>query len=890
MVRWFLPLVAAFLLLAGCGGKSASVSPPEDPAAFTARQLTLLDELKRPSQVDDATWSQLKAGLRKMLEAGLSGDGSYKAVLAAPSGGGSAANLQLDAGSATLSWYLALQGDYDQNGEVNIADITPIAQNFGNVGPFAEGSAEAVVDGDGNGEINIADLTPIGQNFGRTANSYNVYRSSDPADVGTGNAPNGAGAELLGTLPLSGAVGGPPAGRSFFSFQLPDLNIDYYFWVRPNDAADGAGEDGTPSNVVDGAAANLPPVAQLNADTNPYEVPHAFSYDFIGSSDPDGTITLYEFDPQGDGVFELNFAALPGPQVFNYTEPGIYNATLRVTDDQGAVAVAVLSQSVYVAGNSFPTASFTVTPDAGAAPLSVHVDASASTDSDGTIVLYEWDFDEDGEYDDLVGPAATTADIEFVDGGNHQIRLQVTDDGFARGVDGKSVNLTDAGNLPPVAVLAPPAAGPAPLHVTLDGSGSSDPDGSIVEYSWDIDQDGSPDYKTETPFLEHDFSVEGDNEVTLYVRDNDGENSEIVAANVVVTSGWNLTVLSDEFYAPTGLVTVVNDDLTEVPLLAYVDQSGPVFNVVTRLGSSDASTFAPPVVAAADAFEFDVELVSGLPAIAFVRIGGDGVGGLYFTQADDKTAMAWGAPVAADSSGQNIAGHGVSLAINNGVPAIAYAHVSNTQVRYVRAADLDGNAWGLPVVAIDLVEDLDLRNPELLMTPGFLPAIGVADRSVGGGFFARANDPTGLAWGAAVQNGNPNVYSEPSTVVLPSGIPAIAWGDGNKLQFSRATDSTGQTWEAPITAFTVNEPTSFYEVVMIVTDQGPAIGCKYGGTDGVLFIQAGDADGNTWGAPELLDSHNGAGAFLSMAVLNGRPILAYSGNGSPGTLRVLYKD
>ncbi len=40
-------------------------------------------------------------------------------------------------------------------------------------------------------------------------------------------------------------------------------------------------------------------------------------------------------------------------------------------------------------------------------------------------------------------------------------------------------------NKPPVASLnASPSSGQAPLNVVFDGSGSSDPDGSVVSYSW----------------------------------------------------------------------------------------------------------------------------------------------------------------------------------------------------------------------------------------------------------------------------------------------------------------------------------------------------------------------------------------------------------------------
>jgi hypothetical protein len=84
-------------------------------------------------------------------------------------------------GKTSLTWNHYQRGDYDLNGEVNVADLTPVGFHFMKNSGDPDWPAASVADGDGNGEINVADITPIGQNFGAVVAGY-VVEAHERAD------------------------------------------------------------------------------------------------------------------------------------------------------------------------------------------------------------------------------------------------------------------------------------------------------------------------------------------------------------------------------------------------------------------------------------------------------------------------------------------------------------------------------------------------------------------------------------------------------------------------------------------------------------------------------------------------------------------------------------
>ncbi|MCB1220841.1 MAG: PQQ-binding-like beta-propeller repeat protein [Planctomycetales bacterium] len=150
--------------------------------------------------------------------------------------------ITLSYSGGALRWHYRNTGDYDQNGEVNAADLIPLAKLLGTSGgPFEFTSIESVVDGDGNGEINIADVAPIAQHYGVRLTGYSIYSSGSQLDYpGAGGlAANGTGTTELGTVLLTDSTSSP-TGRRSFSFatlQVPGIS---YWLVTADDAVDGA--------------------------------------------------------------------------------------------------------------------------------------------------------------------------------------------------------------------------------------------------------------------------------------------------------------------------------------------------------------------------------------------------------------------------------------------------------------------------------------------------------------------------------------------------------------------------------------------------------------------------------------------------------------------------
>jgi YD repeat-containing protein len=93
-------------------------------------------------------------------------------------------------------------------------------------------------------------------------------------------------------------------------------------------------------------------------------------------------------------------------------------------------------------------------------------------------------------------------------------------------VGNRQQKVVTLGNIPPTADPDGPYAGEEGQAITLDGSGSSDPDGTIDRYEWDIDNDGIYNYSSTLATQNHTYAQDGNYTIKLRVTDNDGATDE----------------------------------------------------------------------------------------------------------------------------------------------------------------------------------------------------------------------------------------------------------------------------------------------------------------------------------------------------------------------------
>lgn len=170
---------------------------------------------------------------------------------------------------------------------------------------------------------------------------------------------------------------------------------------------------------------------------------------FAAVRSSDGAMTVMVINKALSGSAQVslnlnNFGAGTTAQAWQLTAA---NAITRIADvpvSGASLSTAVPGPSVTLfivppgssTGNRPPTASFTATPTTGQAPLAVSFNASASSDPDGSIASYGWEF---GDGATATGVQATRS---YATAGTFTARLTVTDNGGATATTTRQITVT----------------------------------------------------------------------------------------------------------------------------------------------------------------------------------------------------------------------------------------------------------------------------------------------------------------------------------------------------------------------------------------------------------------------------------------------------------------
>ncbi|MGD8533059.1 MAG: PKD domain-containing protein [Gammaproteobacteria bacterium] len=307
---------------------------------------------------------------------------------------------------------------------------------------------------------------------------------------GSGSSdPDGDGLGYAWTLEVpSGSTAGLSDVSAVSPTFTPDVAGTYTATLIVNDGQENSAPDSVIVEVS--PEPNSPPVADAG-EAQMVEVGVQVTLSGSGS-DPDGDPISFSWEleetPVGSGaVLADQFSPTPS---FIADVGGVYRAFLTVSDGKlGGTA----TDSVEVMVNTPPVA------DAGpnqsvTAGSEVTLDGAASVDPDGDPLTYAWELvAPSGSNAALSDPTAVTPTFTADQAGAYTATLQVNDNRFGNSADTVQIDVVaPGGNLPPVANAGAPVEVNAGESVTLDGSGSNDPEGQLLQYLWTLTRpDGS---------------------------------------------------------------------------------------------------------------------------------------------------------------------------------------------------------------------------------------------------------------------------------------------------------------------------------------------------------------------------------------------------------------
>jgi hypothetical protein len=322
-----------------------------------------------------------------------------------------------------------------------------------------------------------------------------------------GNATDPNGSDDIVSYAWSQTGGSPQvtitnADAATANFMAPEVGtptpLELEFTLTVTDRGDAAHSDTVTVTVNDTGTSQQPPEIQ-NASADPLQVPAQAAVTLSATAtDEDGDALTYTWqqtapaDPLGTLTDD---DTADGAAV--YTAPAVdedvdITLTLTVDDGNGGQATRSLTITVQADADLPPLADAAASPqsvDLGQA-ATVELNGSASSDpEDGTALTYLWEQAAGGAFSATIDNAdqavASVSIPAHAPEGTLRFTLTVTDTADNSDTAECSVQLLETnGRQPPVAVAGTDQTLYEGQPVSLDGSGSTDPDDDITGYVW----------------------------------------------------------------------------------------------------------------------------------------------------------------------------------------------------------------------------------------------------------------------------------------------------------------------------------------------------------------------------------------------------------------------
>ncbi len=360
---------------------------------------------------------------------------------------------------------------------------------------------------------------------------------------------------------------------------------------------------------------------------------------------------------------------------------------------------------------------------------------------------------------------------------------------------------------------------------TVTGTGSVNPDKSAVV-----------GYFTSGAIVNGNPAIayfDNTNNALKYVRANDADG---LTWGTPISFGTN----SSGWYPS---LIVVNGN----PAISYYDAGTGRLKYVRANNVNGTTWGAAVTVQSGSVGQYtSMQVVNGNPAISYYDVTN---GDLKYARAGDVNGTAWpGGNIKTVASTGNV-GQYTSMQVVNGNPAIAYYDVTNKDLKYIQANSVDGSTWGNAVVSVETTNDVG-QYASLAVVNGN-PAISFHDFTKGDLRYIRAADVNGATWtaGSGMQlAGATDSVGQYTSLKVVNGNPAVSYYNVTNLalRYVRATNASGSTWGTPVAVDNNPSLALGWYTSLIIANGRPAICYMDASNAFETYIRANDINGDSW--------------------------------------------